>query len=163
MASAPASAAPQVAPAALRASIRGTKRVRRGGFVVYRITVKNVSNEVAHGVRFRNTPPATMRWGSVPAGATFIARTQATRATSKASTKRSARAPKRTKAAAWSVRSLAPGASITRTVRMKMTNTARGRSCTVLVASAGNARTSRSRACTRVMAGARRASAPVTG
>ena len=54
-------------------------------------------------------------------------------------------------------------AHITRTVRMKMTNTARGRNCTVLVASAGNARTSRSRACTRVMAGARRASAPVTG
>ena len=154
---------PALEPSALRATIRGTTRVRRGGFVVYRITVKNISEQRAYGVRFRNTPPATMRWAAVPAGATFISRTRSTRGTTKATSGRRARATMRTKAAAWSVRSLAPGASITRTVRMKMSNRARGRSCTVLIATADNARTVRPRACTRVLSASRRASVAVTG
>jgi uncharacterized repeat protein (TIGR01451 family) len=127
------------AGAALGVTKTGTKTTRRGGFASYTLKVTNNGASTATGVVLRDTPPATMLWRAVPSGATVSGRV-----------------------AQWSIGDLAPGQTVTKTVRFKMRLSATGRICNVALASATDADTARARACTTVVA-ARRPATPVTG
>ena len=135
----------------LRVTKKGTKRVRRGGFAIYRITVTNTGSSPATGVVLRDTPPATMKWAAVPQGASLV------RMTSRTTTSRTKAARTKTSRveARWIIGTLAPGQSVVRSVRVKFTNTARGRSCNIAIASSDVASTARGRACTTVRLAAR--------
>ena len=137
----PASVPVALRPAgpALEVTKTGTKTTRRGGFASYTLKVTNSGASPATGVVLRDTPPATMLWRAVPSGATVSGRV-----------------------AQWNIGDLAPGQTVTKTVRFKMRLSATGRSCNVAVASATDADTVRARACTTVVA-ARRPATPVTG
>lgn len=137
----PASVPVALRPAgpALEVTKTGTKTTRRGGFASYTLKVTNNGASPATGVVLRDTPPATMLWRAVPSGATVSGRV-----------------------AQWSIGDLAPGQTVTKTVRFKMRLSATGRSCNVALASATDADTVRARACTTVVA-ARRPATPVTG
>lgn len=143
---------PAVSPASVPVALRpagpaleltktGTKTTRRGGFASYTLKVTNSGASTATGVVLRDTPPATMLWRAVPSGATVSGRV-----------------------AQWNIGDLAPGQTVTKTVRFKMRLSATGRSCNVALASASatDADTARARACTTVVA-ARRPATPVTG
>ena len=124
---------------ALEVSKTGTARVLAGGNVVYRITVTNTGGADATGVVLNETPPGTLVWRAVPAGATRSGRN-----------------------VSWNIGTLTAGQSVTKTVSFKMRRTATGRSCNVASATSTNAGSARDRACTTVSV-ARRPATPVTG
>lgn len=127
------------ASAGLEVSKTGTARVVAGGNVVYRITVTNTGGADATGVVLNETPPGTLVWRAVPAGATRSGRN-----------------------VSWNIGTLTAGQSVTKTVSFKMRRTATGRSCNVASATSTNAGSARDRACTTVSV-ARRPATPVTG
>ncbi len=129
---------PASAPA-LTVEKTGTARVVAGGNLLYRITVRNTGTEAATGVVLNETPPGTMVWRAVPAGATRTGRN-----------------------VSWNIGTLEGGQSVTKSIRLQMRRTATGRSCNVASATSTNAGSARDRACTTVSVASRPAT-PVTG
>lgn len=111
-----------------------------GQVVTYTIRVKNVSKLAARGVSLRDALPGGMTLTSSARGARL-----------------------RSGAVVWSIGTLAPGASRTYKVKVRIDSSIGGRRCNTAVATASNAGTARGIACTRIRAVAGAIEPAVTG
>lgn len=131
----------QVAPKAkLAVTKSGPAGATAGQLVTYTIRVRNTSKLAARGVSLRDALPGGMTLASPARGARL-----------------------RSGAVVWSIGTLAPGASRTVTVKVRIDRSVGGRRCNTAVATASNAGTARGIACTRIRAVAGAVEPAVTG
>ena len=135
-----AQATTNVLLAALKVGVTGPKSARAGSVVTYRLTVTNTSGRTAKSVVLRNPLPGGVAIASRSKGARFSKATNT-----------------------WSFGNIAPSASRTVSVRLRLDRDARGSKCLTGTATAVNASPATGRRCTTVLRVAGVAVAPVTG
>lgn len=112
---------------ALSVSKTGPARVLAGGIAAYRITLTNIGDATATGVKLRDLVPPGMTLVGKPSGSSVSG-----------------------KNVRWTLGDLAPNASVSATVRLRASRTIAGRRCNLARATSTNAAQVQDAACTTV-------------